>query len=298
VTRDAVLALQVVLADGRAVDLGHATRKDVEGYDLVSLMCGSEGTLGIVTAATVRLLPLPPAAHTLAASFPRLYDAGQAVAQICRRQRPSMLELMDRATIRAVEELAPMDLDLEAEAMLFARSDAGRVEGAEEIAAIAGICERTGASIVVTTDEEAEGRALLAARRLAFAALERCGSTLLDDIAVPLPAIPALLRGIQAIGHKHDVLIATFGHAGDGNMHPTVVYDHSDLSAVSRARAAFDAILELAGSLGGTLTGEHGVGLLKRQAAQTVLADTLELQRAIKRAFDPHDLLNPGKGHT
>jgi glycolate oxidase len=121
---------------------------------------------------------------------------------------------------------------------------------------------------------------------------------MLDDVAVPLPAIPALLRGIQAIGHEHDVLIATFGHAGDGNMHPTIVYDHSDLSAVSRARAAFDAILDLAGSLGGALTGEHGVGLLKRRAAQTVLADTLELQRAIKHAFDPHDLLNPGKGHT
>jgi glycolate oxidase len=298
VTRDALLALQVVLADGRAVDLGHATRKDVAGYDLVGLMCGSEGTLGIVTAATVRLHPLPPPAHTLAASFPRLDDAGQAVARICRRHRPSMLELMDRATIRAVEELAPMDLDLEAEAMLFARSDAGRLEGAEEIAAIAAVCEDAGASIVVTTDDQGEGRALLAARRLAFAALERCGTTLLDDVAVPLPAIPPLLRGIQAIGHEHGVLIATFGHAGDGNMHPTVVYDSSDRSTVSRACGAFDAILALASDLGGTVTGEHGVGLLKRGAAQAVLADTLELQRAIKRAFDPHGLLNPGKAHT
>jgi glycolate oxidase len=191
-----------------------------------------------------------------------------------------------------------MDLDLEAEAMLFARSDAGRLEGAEEIAAIAAICESGGASIVVTTDEEAEGRALLAARRLAYPALERRGATLLDDVAVPLPAIPALLSGIQAIAHEHDVLIATFGHAGDGNMHPTVVYDDSDASALARARGAFDAILELAGDLGGTLTGEHGVGLLKRRAAQSALADTLELQRAIKHAFDPDDLLNPGKGHT
>ena len=115
---------------------------------------------------------------------------------------------------------------------------------------------------------------------------------------MPLPAIPALLRGIQAIGDEHDVLIATYGHAGDGNMHPTIVYDDSDPSAVSRARAAFDAILALAVNLGGTLTGEHGIGLLKRPAAQSALADTLELQRAIKRAFDPRDLLNPGKGHT
>ena len=298
VTRDALMALEIVLADGRAVRVGHATRKDVAGYDLVSLLCGSEGTLGIVTTATVRLLPLPPAAQTLAASFPRLDGAGDAVARICRRHRPSMLEIMDRTTIAAVEALQPMELDLEAEAMLFARSDAGRVDGAEEIAAIAAICEAAGASIVVTTDEEAEGRMLMAARRLAFTALERSGTTLLDDIAVPLPCVPALLRGIEAIADEHGVLIGTFGHAGDGNMHPTVVYDRDDPVAVAQAQSAFDAILALAGELGGTITGEHGVGVLKREAARRALADTLDLQRAIKHAFDPSGVLNPGKGHV
>jgi glycolate oxidase len=295
VTRDALLGLEVVRADGEVMRVGHTTRKGVAGYDLAGLLCGSEGTLAIITEATVRLLPQPPGAHTLAASFPRLDAAGEAIAAICRRHRPSMLELMDRTTIGAVEALQPMELDLEAEAMVFARSDAGRVEGAEEIAAIGRLCEQAGADLVLTTDEEAEGRMLMAARRLAFTALEHRGSTLLDDVAVPLPAIPALLRGVEQIAQRTGVLIGTFGHAGDGNMHPTVVYDHGDPDAVARAREAFDAMLALATDLGGTVTGEHGVGLLKRDAAARELAGSLNLQRAIKAAFDPHGLLNPDK---
>jgi glycolate oxidase len=297
VTRDALLECEVVLADGRAVRVGHRTRKGVVGYDLAGLLCGSEGTLGIVTEATLRLLPRPVGpSFTLAASFARLDAAGDAVARIVRRHRPSTLELMDRATIAAVERWQPMGLDLEAEAMLFARSDAGRVEGREEIEAMRSICEVAGADLAVTTDEEAEGRMLMAARRLAFSALERAGTTLLDDVAVPLPAVPALLRGVEAIAERHGVTIGTFGHAGDGNMHPTVVYDHRDEDAVARARAAFDDILTLARSLGGTVSGEHGVGLLKASAAADELADTMDLQRAVKAAFDPTGLLNPGKG--
>jgi glycolate oxidase len=137
---------------------------------------------------------------------------------------------------------------------------------------------------------------LMAARRLAYPALEHEGATLLDDVAVPLPAIPALLRGVEAIAREHDVVIGTFGHAGDGNMHPTVVYDRGDADAIARARRAFDAILALARRLGGTITGEHGVGLLKRAAAADALAGTLDLQRAIKHSFDPYNLFNPGKG--
>jgi glycolate oxidase len=295
VTRDVLLGLEVVLADGRAVRVGHRTRKGVTGYDLVGLLCGSEGTLGIITEATVRLLPLPPAAYTLAASFAQLDDAGQAIARICRRHRPSMLELMDRTTVAAVERMQPMGLDVDADAMVFARSDAGRLQGGEEIAAMAAICEEAGANLVVTSDEEAEGRMLLAARRLAYPALEREGATLLDDVAVPLPAVPALLRGVAAIARDHDLVIGTFGHAGDGNMHPTVVYDRADPDQVRRATDAFSAILTLARDLGGTITGEHGVGLLKRAAAAGELHDTLDLQRAIRRVFDPMEILNPGK---
>jgi glycolate oxidase len=295
VTRDALLSAEVVLADGRVIRVGHATRKGVAGYDLAALMCGSEGTLGIVTEATVRLMPPPPVAHTLAASFPTLRGAGEAIARIVREQRPSVLELMDRTTVNAVEDLEPMDLDRDAAAMVFARTDAGPHEGAEQIARMAATCEAAGASLVVTSDEEAEGRMLMTARRLAFPALERQGATLLDDVGVPLGAIPALLTGVEQIAARHGVLIGTFGHAGDGNMHPTLVYDHHDPDAIERARAAFAALVELALELGGTVTGEHGVGLLKRPFLAAELGDAHDVHRAIKHALDPAGLLNPGK---
>lgn len=295
VTRDALLGLEVMLADGRAVRLGRRTRKGVAGYDLTALMCGSEGTFGIVTEATVRLLPPPPTSHTLAASFPTLPGAGDAIARIVRELRPSVLELMDHATVNAVEDVDPMDLDREAAAMVFARSDAGRLEGGEQIAAMERICEAAGASLVVTSDEEAEGRMLMAARRLAYPALERQGATLLDDVGVPLGAIPALLEGIERIAAREGVLIGTFGHAGDGNMHPTLVYDRADADAVDRARRAFAALVHLALSLGGTVTGEHGVGLLKRPLLSAELGDAHDLHRAVKAALDPAGILNPGK---
>jgi glycolate oxidase len=147
----------------------------------------------------------------------------------------------------------------------------------------------------VTTDEEAEGRMLMAARRLAYPALERLGATLLDDVAVPLPAIPALLDGVARIAAEQDLTIGTFGHAGDGNMHPTIVYDHRDADAVRRARSAFDAILELGLALGGTVTGEHGVGSLKVRHAREELGSALGVHHAVKRALDPQGILNPGK---
>lgn len=295
VTRDALLELEVVLADGSAVRVGHRTRKGVAGYDLVSLLCGSEGTLGVITEVTVRLQPPPRPACTLAASFGSLGDAGVAIARIARETRPSLLELMDATTLAAVQELAPMDLDPEDAAMLFARSDAGAAESRVEIAHMERLCEEAGATLVVTSDEEAEGRMLMAARRLAYPALERRGATLLDDVAVPPPQIPALLEGVARIADEHGLLVGTFGHAGDGNMHPTIVYDEHDADEVLRARTAFTAILELGLELGGTITGEHGVGLLKRPLLHDELGDALALHHKVKAAFDPHGLLNPGR---
>jgi glycolate oxidase len=295
VTRDAVLGLEVVLADGRALRLGRQTRKGVAGYDLVGLIVGSEGTLGVVTEATVRLLPTPGPAATLAASFPTLGAAGVAIAGIMRGAIPSLLEIMDRTTVRAVEAIQPMELDCDAAAYLYARADTGSTQAVEDVERMAQVCEEAGATLVVTTDEEAEGRLVIAARRLAYPALERQGTTLLDDVAVPIGAIPALLDGIERIATHHDVVIGTFGHAGDGNMHPTIVYDSRDADAVVRATAAFDAIVALALELHGTVSGEHGIGSLKRRHVQAELGATLNVHRAIKRALDPSNVLNPGK---
>jgi len=294
VTRDALVGAEVVLADGRVVRVGRRTRKGVAGYDLAALLCGSEGTLGVITEVTLRLQPPPGPASTLAASFSTLEAAGEAIRQIARAARPSLLEVMDAATIAAVEAFQPMDLDPDAAALVFARSDEGG--GTAEIAWMERTCEAAGAALVVASDEEAEGRMLLAARRLAYPALERRGATLLDDVAVPVGAIPAFLAAVQAIAAAHGVLVATFGHAGDGNMHPTIVYDHHDADEVARARAAFAAIVRAALQLGGTITGEHGVGLLKRPyLVDEIGPDALDLSRDIKRVWDPDGRMNPGK---
>lgn len=295
VTRDALLSCEVVLADGRAVRVGHRTRKGVAGYDLAGLVCGSEGTLGVITEVTVRLLPAPPRASTLAATFSSLVDAGEAVAAIVRRVRPSMLELLDRTTLLAVQELEPLGYEDDVHAVLFARSDAGPDAGPREIALIGELCDAAGATLTVASDDPGEGRMITVARQLAYPALERKGSTLLDDVAVPLPRIPALLAGVERIAADHGVLVGTFGHAGDGNMHPTVVYDHQDPDQVARARAAFDAIVALARSLGGTVSGEHGVGTLKTAFLDDELQDARGLGRAIKDAWDPAGTMNPGK---
>lgn len=294
VTRDALLGLEVVLADGRAVRLGRRTRKGVAGYDLVSLLCGSEGTLGIVTEATVRLLPPPGRAATLAASFPTLGAAGAAIARIVRETTPALLELMDRTTIAAVEQMAPQGLDADVAALVFARADGPAALA--DVERMATWCEQHGATLAVTSDEEAEGRMLMQARRLAYPALERRGATLLDDVAVPLAQIPALLDGVERIGERHALTIGTFGHAGDGNMHPTIVYDHRDPDAVAHAREAFAQIVALGLELGGTITGEHGIGLLKHATLPAELGAAHALHRAIKHALDPTGLLNPGKG--
>lgn len=295
VTRDWVLGLEVVMADGEIVRVGRRTRKGVAGYDLAALFCGSEGTLGVVTEVTVRLQPLPPSAVTVAASFAGLEDAGSAVRQVMAELTPSLLEIMDAATIAAVEAFQPMELDREAAAMVFARSDAPGDGARVEAERIAEVFTAAGASIAVVSDDAAEGRALLAARKLAYPALERLGSTMLDDVAVPLGEVPRFLREAADLGARSDLRIAVFGHAGDGNMHPTIVYDADDAEETRRAVSAFEELLDLARRLGGTIAGEHGIGTLKRVQLSAELGPSRSVHLAIKDALDPTGLFNPGR---
>ena len=295
VTGDFVLGLEVIQGDGTLLRTGRRTRKGVAGYDLTRLFVGSEGTLGIVTEATLRLRPAPPPAATLIATFPTLDGAGRAISAIVSTLVPSMLELLDRHTLQAIEEWRPLGVGTDAEALLIARSDDRDSE--QQLGAIEDLCVDSGADLVArsTTPEEAE--MLLEARRLAFPSLERRGNVMLDDVAVPPSRIAALLREISEIAERNSVLIGTFGHAGDGNLHPTIVFDAQDPSSLSAARTAFDEIVNAALELGGTITGEHGVGLLKRRYLRAELGDTsMRLHAAIKEVLDPAGILNPGKG--
>ena len=296
VTRDSVLGLELVLADGSVVRTGRKTLKGVAGYDLTGLFVGSEGTLGVITQATLRLRPMPHPAATLIAFFPTLRAAGAATTEIRRLLVPSLLELLDQVVLTAVEDWRNLGLDTSAAAMLVAQSDAGSEASLREVAAMRGCCERHGATFTAETADALETEIYLSARKLAFPALQRRGATLLDDVAVPCARIPDLLQAIQAIAETHEVLIGTFGHAGDGNMHPTIIFDGDDPSATAAVTAAFDDIVRTALDLGGTVTGEHGVGRLKRSHLRGELGDTgLQLQRSIKRLLDPLDIMNPGK---
>jgi glycolate oxidase len=295
VTTDYVLGMQVVLADGTALRLGGPRLKDVAGLSLTKLFVGSEGVLGVITELTLRLVPAPPPACTLVAVFASIDDAADAVLAITSRLRPAMLELMDRTSINAVEDYTPMGLDRSAEAMLIARSDAPGAAAADEVAAMERACREAGASEAYCTDDQDEGEAFAAARRAAFPALQRLGSLLLEDVGVALPQLPALVRGIEQIARKHDTTIAVVAHAGDGNTHPLVVYDAADADASARASAAFGAVMDLALELGGTITGEHGVGRLKKAWLPAYLGgDVMALTRRIKDALDPDGILNPG----
>jgi glycolate oxidase subunit GlcD len=297
VTTDYVLGLEVVLADGRVLRTGRRTVKGVAGYDLVRLFVGSEGTLGVITEATLALRPAPKRPVTLVATFATTAQTGQVVERVVTTGLvPSLLEVMDNTCIRAVDDLLKADLDRSAHALLVAQSDAGGEAGAAEIAALAALCEEAGADVVHSTDDPAEGDLLLAARRMALPALERLGSVLTDDVAVPRSRIASFLDGCDRVAADRGLTIGVVGHAGDGNMHPTIVFDPADADQRERAFAAFDDILELGLALGGTITGEHGVGAIKVDWLEREIGPvSLDVHRAIKDALDPDGLLNPGK---
>jgi glycolate oxidase len=295
VTTDYVLGMEVVLADGTALRLGGPRLKDVAGLSLLKLFVGSEGTLGVITELTLRLLPAPPPACTLVASFPSIELAADAVVAITSKLRPAMLELMDNGSINAVEDLVKMGLDRTAGALLLARSDAPGGAAATEISSIEECCTANGAAEVFTTSDAEEGEAFMAARRAAFPAMERLGTLLLEDVGVPVPELPALVHGVREIAENRDTNIVVVAHAGDGNTHPIIAYPPGDEAAEGRARAAFGEVMELAIRLGGTITGEHGVGRLKAPWLPAQLGpDVMALTQRIKDALDPDGILNPG----
>lgn len=296
VTRDAVLGLEVVLADGRVTRVGRRTVKGVAGYDLAGLMVGSEGTLGIVTMARLRLRPLPPPATTVVALFDDVASAGRAVEAIMAMATPSLLELLDRTTMQAVEEWRPSGLPVDAGALLLAQSDIPGAGAVHEADAILAACLAAGAREGYRSEDPDQAEMLLGARRMAIPALEAKGDWLLDDVAVPRSRLAEAVAAIEDVAARHDVLIGTFGHAGDGNLHPTIVTPRGDADAAARGLAAFDDILDVALRLEGTVTGEHGVGLLKRRAlAEELDEPARDLHARLKDAFDPRGILNPGK---
>jgi glycolate oxidase len=298
VTRDYVLGLEAVLASGEVVWLGNKCVKDVAGYSLRDLFIGSEGTLGIVTRVLLKLLPQPAARKTMLATYASIEAAGETVSEIIAAKIiPCTLEFLDQQTIRCVEDFAHVGLPTQAAAVLIMETDGHPQVVAEEAAAMAAIAANSGAIEVRTANDDAEANRLLTARRSAFSALARVRpTTILEDVTVPRSELAGMVGFIAAAAARHRLSIGTFGHMGDGNLHPTFLADERDADEMHRVELALSEIIDRTLEVGGTVTGEHGVGLAKKPFLRQQLGDnSYELLRTVKRALDPDGLLNPGK---
>ena len=298
VTRDYVMGLEVVLADGEICLLGNKCVKDVAGYSLKDLFIGSEGTLGIVTEVLLKLLPKPAARQTLLATYARMDAAAETVSAIIAAGIvPCTLEFLDKKTIHCVEDFTRVGLPLDAEALLLIEVDGHPAAVADEAARIRELCAGHGAASVRLAADPAEAARLAAARRSAFSALARTRpTTILEDATVPRTELARMIRFIQETGARHRLEIATFGHFGDGNLHPTFLTDERDADEMHRVEIAMNEIFDQALALGGTITGEHGVGLAKKAFLRRQVGDaSYSLLKSVKRTLDPGNLLNPGK---
>jgi glycolate oxidase len=297
-TRDYVLGLQVVLPTGEIMHTGSYTMKCVSGYDLAKLFIGAEGTLGVITEVTLKINPLPRYAMTAVATYVKLEDAGKAIFQtMTSGVIPSVMEILDKVTLKSIKENTDIDLP-EAEAMILTETDGYTWEEVEaQMEVVLRILKQNHPSLIKTAKDEKDRLNLWKARKSAYATLARASNSfVLDDVTVPVSRIPELLVGIQEIAKKHDIVIATFGHAGDGNLHPQILYDEYDPKQVEKTEKAEEEIFRLAISLKGTLSGEHGIGLSKANY-MTMEHDPVEmaLMRQIKRTLDPNNIMNPGK---
>ncbi len=298
VTRDYVMGLEVVLPDGEVAWLGSKCVKDVAGYSMKDLFVGSEGTLGIITKVLLKLVPRPQARRTLLASFSSMEAAAESVSQIIARHIiPCTLEFLDRKTCASVEDYAKVGLPTEAAAVVLMETDGHPAVVAEEAAAMGDIARENGAIAVEEASDEAQALRLATARRSAFSALARIRpTTILEDVTVPRSRLAEIVAFVEQVAERHQLQIATFGHFGDGNVHPTILTDETDPVEMERVDAALTEIFDKTIELGGTITGEHGVGLAKKPYLPRQFDEaSYRLMRQVKRALDPQGLLNPGK---
>ncbi len=298
ITRDYVMGLEVVLADGSVVWLGNKCVKDVAGYSMKDVFVGSEGTLGIITKVLLKLVPKPAAKKTMLATYARMDAASDTVsAIIAAKIIPCTLEFLDRITIKCVEDFAKIGLPLDAEAILLMETDGHPAAVEDQAAQMVEIAKRCGATSVQVAQTAEEGVRLASARRSAFSALARMSpTTILEDATVPRSELTKMLRFIQEVAARHQLKLGTFGHMGDGNLHPTFLTDEKNTEEMARVEKAMKEIFDFAVSLGGTITGEHGVGLAKKPfLPEAIGGASLGLMKKLKLALDPEGILNPGK---
>jgi glycolate oxidase len=298
VTRDYVMGIDFFDVDGNLVKTGGRTVKCVSGYNLTGLMVASEGTLGVFNEITLKLIPLPTYRKALMAVFDTMGQASEAVAAIiANRVVPATLEFLDNFTIRAVEAYSHAGLPLEAGAILLVECDGYPGQVDEDAAKVEKICRDLGAASIRAAKDAAERDKVWEARRAALSALAKLKPTLvLEDATVPRSKIPAMIRDLEGISKEFNLTIGTFGHAGDGNLHPTILTDRRDTREWERVEAAIEAIFDRALALGGTLSGEHGIGIAKSKFLEKeTSAATIVYSRRIKSALDPRNILNPGK---
>ena len=298
ITRNYVMGLEVVLPDGEVIFTGNKCVKDVAGYSLKDLFVGSEGTLGVMTKVLLKLIPKPAAKQTMVATFSAMDAAAQTVSDIIAAQIiPCTLEFLDRTTIHCVEDFAKVGLPLDCEALLLMETDGHPAAVADEAAKMVELAKKNGAMEVRIAKDEAEANKLAAARRSAFSALARLApTTILEDATVPRSELAKMVRFVAVIAKKYNLRVGTFGHMGDGNLHPTFLTDERNKEEMHRVHEAFKEIFDEAIRLGGTITGEHGVGLAKKEFLPKFIGPaSMRVHRELRKALDPHGILNPGK---